>query len=113
MTNRLAVTIIYRPGCRTRHNFIWYFCIKFKGANLEYEDLSRGSVDVEFAVGGVIGVDSLPREEVHDVLWTILVSVGGGHLPIPEHHISDFSAQALSDQKSLSPRATIREPVIP
>lgn len=57
----------------------WKFC-KYWLSYLEHEDLAGGPVDVELAVGRVVRVDTLPGEEVHDVLGPILIAVSGSHL---------------------------------
>lgn len=56
----------------------------FEGyTDLEDEDLAGGAVDIEFAVGGIIGIDALPGQEVDDVLRSVLIPVSGGDLRGP------------------------------
>lgn len=47
---------------------------------LQYEYFAGGAVDVEFAIGWIIRINALAREEVHDVLGTILVAICGRNL---------------------------------
>jgi hypothetical protein len=42
---------------------------------LEHIDLSRGPINVKLAVGRSIGIDPLAREEVDNVLGSVLVPV--------------------------------------
>ena len=51
-------------------------------AHLQHEDLSRGLIDVELALVWPVSVDALPGEEVHDVLWPVLVAICGRDLEI-------------------------------
>ena len=47
---------------------------------LEHVNLARRAVDVKVALGRVVRVDSLPGEEVDNVLGSVLVSVRGSDL---------------------------------
>ena len=51
-------------------------------AHLQHEDLARGLVDVKLALVWPVSVDALPSEEVHDVLWPVLVAICGRDLEI-------------------------------
>ena len=51
-------------------------------AHLQHEDLARGLVDVKLALVWPVSVDALPGEEVHDVLWPVLVAICGRDLEI-------------------------------
>ena len=51
-----------------------------KKTYLQHEDLARGLVDVKLALVWPVSVDALPGEEVHDVLWSVLVAVRGSDL---------------------------------
>lgn len=48
--------------------------------HFQYEYFSRCTIYVEFAVGWIVGVDTLAGQEVDNVLWTILVAIGSRHL---------------------------------
>lgn len=48
--------------------------------HLQHEDLAGGAVDVEFAVGRIVRINALAGQEVHNVLGSIFVTVGGRHL---------------------------------
>ena len=47
---------------------------------LEDVDFASGAIDVELAVGRIIGIDALAGEEIDDVLLAILIAVGSSHL---------------------------------
>lgn len=48
--------------------------------DLQDKNLSSRAVDVELAVRRIIGVDTLPSQEVDDVLRSIFIPVGRGDL---------------------------------
>ena len=48
--------------------------------HLQNKDLSGGAVDVEHGLVRLVGVNSLPGEEVHNVVLPVLVTVVGLHL---------------------------------
>lgn len=48
--------------------------------NLEDKDLAGRAVDIKLAVGRIIGIDTLPGQEVYDVLRSVLIPIGGGDL---------------------------------
>lgn len=53
---------------------------EFGKTYFEHEYFPSGAVDVKLAVGRVVGVDPLPREEVHNILLSVFVSVCRCHL---------------------------------
>ena len=55
-----------------------------RGEYLEDVDLAGGAVDVELAVGRIVRIDTLTRQEVDDVLRTILVAIGGRYLHVQQ-----------------------------
>lgn len=46
----------------------------------EDENLSGSPIDVKFTVGRVVWIDSLSRQEIYDVLRSILIPVGRSDL---------------------------------
>lgn len=52
---------------------------------LEDVDFTSGTIDIELAIGWIIRIDTLARQEVDDVLGTILVAIGGRHLYTHTH----------------------------
>lgn len=48
--------------------------------HLKHEYLARGTIYVEFAIRWIIGIDALSREEIDNILWTILVAIRCGDL---------------------------------
>lgn len=50
--------------------------------HFQYENLARGTVDIEFTVCRIIWIDALAGQEVDYILWTILVTIGCRHLHV-------------------------------
>lgn len=57
------------------------FALATDNSYLQNVDLSGGTVDIELAVGRVIRIDSLARQEVNDALLAIFVTIRGSDLP--------------------------------
>lgn len=54
--------------------------MRYKILYLEYKYLPGGSVDVEFAVSRVVGIDALTCQKVDDVVGPVFISIRGHNL---------------------------------
>lgn len=69
------------PHTSVRCRDVLFLCnLRMCVTHLQHEDLAGGAVDVEFTVGRIVRIDALARQEVHNVLGSIFVPVGGGYL---------------------------------
>jgi len=54
--------------------------LKREFSYLEHEYFSCRPVDIELAVGWIVGIDTLASEEVDDLLRSVFVSISGSDL---------------------------------
>ena len=71
-----------------------------RGEYLEDVDLAGGAVDVELAVGRIVRIDTLTRQEVDDVLRTILVAIGGRYLHVQQFFYKKFPTRKIPSMSS-------------
>lgn len=69
-------------GAYKHYNFVYFkgYANELGLAYLQYEYLPGGSIDVKFTISRIVWIDALTGKKIYDVLWSILIAIGGGHL---------------------------------
>lgn len=51
-----------------------------RGTYLEYKNIARCAIYIEFTIRRIIRVDALASQEIYNIYWSIYIAVGGGNL---------------------------------